>query len=221
MRIDIFSDTVCPWCFIGKRRLERALEGVQPEEVEIHWRAFQLNPDMPAEGMDRRQYLETKFGGPDGAQQVYQQIASAGDGEGIDFQFKSIERTPNSVQSHRLVRFASSQGKQDAVVERLFKAYFLEGQNIGDDAVLVELAVEAGLDKAEAEAFIAGDEHREEILAEDLYARQQGINGVPCFIFNGRYALSGAQDPSVLRKVIDSLLASEDGTLPGVEEQEA
>ena len=153
--------------------------------------------------------------------QVYEQIANAGDGEGIDFQFKSIERTPNSVQSHRLVRFASSQGKQDAVVERLFKAYFLEGQNIGDDAVLAELAVEAGLDKSEAEAFIAGDEHREEILSEDLYARQQGINGVPCFIFNGRYALSGAQDPNVLRKVIDSLLASEDGTLPGVEEQEA
>ena len=217
MRIDIFSDTVCPWCFIGKRRLERALEGTPPEELEIHWRAFQLNPDMPAEGMERSQYLETKFGGPEGAKQVYQQIASAGEGEGIDFQFKSIDRTPNSVQSHRLIRFASGQGKQDAVVERLFKAYFLEGQNIGEDAVLSELAVEAGLDKEEVDSFLAGEERREEILSEDLYARQQGINGVPCFIFNGRYALSGAQDPSVLRKVIDGLLASEDGTLPGVE----
>jgi len=217
MRIDIFSDTVCPWCFIGKRRLERALEGTPPEEPEIHWRAFQLNPDMPAEGMERSQYLETKFGGPEGAKQVYQQIASAGEGEGIDFQFKSIDRTPNSVQSHRLIRFASGQGKQDAVVERLFKAYFLEGQNIGEDAVLSELAVEAGLDKEEVDSFLAGEERREEILSEDLYARQQGINGVPCFIFNGRYALSGAQDPSVLRKVIDGLLASEDGTLPGVE----
>jgi len=217
MRIDIFSDTVCPWCFIGKRRLERALEGTPPEEPEIHWRAFQLNPDMPAEGMERSQYLETKFGGPEGAKQVYQQISSAGEGEGIDFQFKSIDRTPNSVQSHRLIRFASGQGKQDAVVERLFKAYFLEGQNIGEDAVLSELAVEAGLDKEEVDSFLAGEERREEILSEDLYARQQGINGVPCFIFNGRYALSGAQDPSVLRKVIDGLLASEDGTLPGVE----
>ncbi len=168
--------------------------------------------------MDRRQYLETKFGGKEGATQVYQQIAAAGDSVGIDFQFKSIERTPNSVQSHRLIRHAGVTGKEDAVVERLFSGYFLEGKNIGDNAVLADLAAEAGLDREEALTFLEGDEHREEILSEDLYARQQGINGVPCFIFNGRYALSGAQDPTVLRKVIDSLMASEDGTLPGAED---
>ena len=215
MRIDIFSDTVCPWCFIGKRRLERAFEGEIPEGVEIHWRAFQLNPEMPGEGMDRRQYLEAKFGGPEGAKQIYDRIAAAGAGEGIDFQFKSIARTPNSVQSHRLIRYATDKGKQDGLVERLFTAYFLEGKDIGDDAVLADIAEASGLNRKETEAFLAGDERREEILSEDLYARQQGINGVPCF--NGRYALSGAQDPSVLKKVIDSLLASEDGTLPGVE----
>lgn len=218
MRIDIFSDTVCPWCFIGKRRLERALGGELPEGLEIQWRAFQLNPDMPSEGMDRKAYLEAKFGGPEGARRVYDQIVLAGQGEGIEFQFKSIPRTPNSVQSHRLIRFAMTKGKEDEVVERLFNGYFLEGKDIGDDQVLTEIAEASGLPREEVEAFLAGDEYREEILGEDLYARQQGINGVPCFIFNGRYALSGAQDPAILRQVIDSLLASEDGTLPGYED---
>ncbi len=218
MRIDIFSDTVCPWCFIGKRRLERALGGELPEGLEIQWRAFQLNPDMPSEGMDRKAYLEAKFGGPEGARRVYDQIMLAGQGEGIEFQFKSIPRTPNSVQSHRLIRFAMTKGKEDEVVERLFNGYFLEGKDIGDDQVLTEIAEASGLPRKEVEAFLAGDEYREEILGEDLYARQQGINGVPCFIFNGRYALSGAQDPAILRQVIDSLLASEDGTLPGYED---
>jgi predicted DsbA family dithiol-disulfide isomerase len=218
MRIDIFSDTVCPWCFIGKRRLERALGGELPEGLEIQWRAFQLNPDMPSEGMDRKAYLEAKFGGPEGARRVYDQIVLAGQGEGIEFQFKSIPRTPNSVQSHRLIRFAMTKGKEDEVVERLFNGYFLEGKDIGDDQVLTEIADASGLPREEVEAFLAGDEYREEILGEDLYARQQGINGVPCFIFNGRYALSGAQDPAILRQVIDSLLASEDGTLPGYED---
>jgi predicted DsbA family dithiol-disulfide isomerase len=218
MRIDIFSDTVCPWCFIGKRRLERALGGELPEGLEIQWRAFQLNPDMPSEGMDRKAYLEAKFGGPEGARRVYDQIVLAGQGEGIEFQFKSIPRTPNSVQSHRLIRFAMTKGKEDEVVERLFNGYFLEGKDIGDDQVLTEIAEASGLPRKEVEAFLAGDEYREEILGEDLYARQQGINGVPCFIFNGRYALSGAQDPAILRQVIDSLLASEDGTLPGYED---
>lgn len=218
MRIDIFSDTVCPWCFIGKRRLERALGGELPEGLEIQWRAFQLNPDMPSEGMDRKAYLEAKFGGPEGARRVYDQIMLAGQGEGIEFEFKSIPRTPNSVQSHRLIRFAMTKGKEDEVVERLFNGYFLEGKDIGDDQVLTEIAEASGLPREEVEAFLAGDEYREEILGEDLYARQQGINGVPCFIFNGRYALSGAQDPAILRQVIDSLLASEDGTLPGYED---
>lgn len=218
MRIDIFSDTVCPWCFIGKRRLERALGGELPEGLEIQWRAFQLNPDMPSEGMDRKAYLEAKFGGPEGARRVYDQIMLAGQGEGIEFEFKSIPRTPNSVQSHRLIRYAMTKGKEDEVVERLFNGYFLEGKDIGDDQVLTEIAEASGLPREEVEAFLAGDEYREEILGEDLYARQQGINGVPCFIFNGRYALSGAQDPAILRQVIDSLLASEDGTLPGYED---
>jgi predicted DsbA family dithiol-disulfide isomerase len=218
MRIDIFSDTVCPWCFIGKRRLERALGDDLPEDLEIQWRAFQLNPEMPAEGMDRRAYLEAKFGGAEGARRVYDQIMQAGQGEGIDFQFNVIPRTPNSVQSHRLIRFAMNQGKEDAVVERLFTGYFLEGKDIGDNQVLADLAEASGLRRGEVETFLAGDELREEVLGEDLYARQQGINGVPCFIFNGRYALSGAQDPAILRQVIDSLLASEDGTLPGYED---
>ncbi|MBB3065617.1 DsbA family oxidoreductase [Limibacillus halophilus] len=207
MRIDIFSDTICPWCFIGKRRLEKAIES-RGEEVEIHWRAFQLNPEMPSAGMDRTEYLERKFGGPEGASQVYSRIEEVGRSEALNFAFDRISRTPNTVDSHRLVRFATNIGKQEELVERLFQAYFTEGANIGDRKQLAEIAVEVGLDRAEVEEFLAGEDLKEEILAEDLFARQQGIQGVPCFIFDGRYAVSGAQDPEVLMKVMDSLNAA-------------
>ncbi len=207
MRIDIFSDTICPWCFIGKRRLEKAIKS-RGEEIEIHWRAFQLNPEMPSAGMDRTEYLERKFGGPEGASQVYSRIEEVGRSEALDFAFDRISRTPNTVDSHRLVRFATNIGKQEELVERLFQAYFTEGANIGDRKQLAEIAVEVGLDRAEVEEFLAGEDLKEEILAEDLFARQQGIQGVPCFIFDGRYAVSGAQDPEVLMKVMDSLKAA-------------
>ncbi|MET4807370.1 DsbA family oxidoreductase [Limibacillus sp. MBR-115] len=207
MRIDIFSDTICPWCFIGKRRLEKAIKS-RGEEIEIHWRAFQLNPEMPSAGMDRTEYLERKFGGPEGASQVYSRIEEVGRSEALDFAFDRISRTPNTVDSHRLVRFATNIGKQEELVERLFQAYFTEGANIGDRKQLAEIAVEVGLDRAEVEEFLAGEDLKEEILAEDLFARQQGIQGVPCFIFDGRYAVSGAQDPEVLMKVMDSLNAA-------------
>jgi predicted DsbA family dithiol-disulfide isomerase len=207
MRIDIFSDTICPWCFIGKRRLERALKEGRGE-IEVHWRAFQLNPDMPKEGMERTTYLERKFGGPAGAADTYERIREVGKGERIDFAFERIARTPNTIESHRLIRFAADHGLEDAMVERLFAAYFLEGVDIGKPESLVRLARETGLDERATESFLTGDEHREEVLAEDLFARQQGIHGVPCFVFDGRYAVSGAQEPEVLAKVLDSLKAA-------------
>lgn len=195
MRIDIFSDVVCPWCFIGKRRLERALAERPQEQVEIHWRAFQLNPDMPVQGMPRQTYLQTKFGGPERAAQIYETIRENGRKEGLDFQFEKIGTTPNTVRAHRLIRFASERGASDALVEKLFTGYFYDGRNIGDVEALADIAEDAGLDRDEAIAFLNGNESVADVLAETRFAYENGINGVPCFIFDRRYALAGAQEP--------------------------
>lgn len=208
MRIDIFSDTICPWCFIGKRRLERALAERPQPGLTIRWRAFQLNPDMPAAGMDRQQYLATKFGGADNAERVYATVRQAGEQEDIPFAFDRIARTPNTLRSHQLLTFAATQGDQDPVVERLFNAYFLEGQDIGDIEVLVQAAADAGLDTAAARDYLENDRGLAEAFGEDRQAREAGIQGVPTFIVNGRYALSGAQEPEVLFQLFD--LARED-----------
>jgi predicted DsbA family dithiol-disulfide isomerase len=201
--IDIVSDTVCPWCFIGKRRLERALaeKGAEPK-VFIGWRPFQLNPDMPAEGMDRKDYLAAKFGGEEGAQKVYDAIREAGESEGIEFDFKSVGRTPNTIDSHRLIDRAGAEGKQDAVVEILFRRYFQEGGDIGDIDVLVEIGAAGGLDADATRAYLASDEDVERIRGEDAMARRMGVQGVPCFILNRKYAISGAQDPQVFLQAI-------------------
>jgi len=195
MRIDIFSDVICPWCFIGKRRLERALAQQPQPDIQIGWRAFQLNPDMPAQGMSRQTYLETKFGGPERARQIYDNIRANGEKEGIDFRFDLIEHTPNTVKAHRMLRHASDLGHGDAMAERLFTGYFLEGLNIGETDVLVDLAGQVGMDADEAEDWISGSEATAEVLAETRFAYENGINGVPCFVFNRRYALAGAQEP--------------------------
>ena len=208
MHIDIFSDTICPWCFIGKRRLERALAERPQADLTVRWRAFQLNPEMPEEGMERQRYLELKFGGAAGAESVYARVRDAGDSEGIAFAFDRIARTPNTVASHRLIRFAAGQEREDAVVQALFDAYFLRGEDIGDPEVLSAAAAAGGLDAAEAQAFLEGDAEAEAVRSEDATARQAGINGVPCFIFNGKYALSGAQPPEVMFRMFD--LANEE-----------
>lgn len=209
MQIDIYSDTICPWCFIGKRRLERALEEKPQPRITFRWRAFQLNPTMPPGGMDRIQYLELKFGGKEGAAQVYDAVEAAGREEKIDFAFDRMQRTPNTVDSHRLIRFAEGKGKQEEMVETLFQRYFLRAEDIGDPAVLTAAAAEAGLDAEDAERFIAGEELRDEIVQEDEAARRAGVNGVPCFILAGRYGLPGAQPPEVLWQMFDVALAEE------------
>ena len=160
MDIDIFSDTICPWCFIGKRRLERALAERPQPDLTIHWRAFQLNPDMPAGGMDRSQYLEQKFGGASNAEAIYDQVRAAGETEGIDFAFERMKRTPNTIDSHRLIRHAGQQAqqgqaRQDAVVQALFDAYFLRAEDIGDPGGLAPAAAEAGLDTDETAPVLA------------------------------------------------------------------
>lgn len=203
MRIDIFSDVICPWCFIGKKRLEKALALRPLPDLQIHWRAFQLNPGMPAEGMDRQAYLAAKFGGPDSAQRIYDTVGAAGRRSGVAFAFDKITRTPNTVAAHRLVRFAERFGRQDAMVEGLFQAYFLQGRNLSDLDALAEIAAVAGLDRAAVRGYLDSDEDTETVLAEDAYARKLGIGGVPCFIVDGRYALSGAQEPEAFLPVFD------------------
>jgi predicted DsbA family dithiol-disulfide isomerase len=203
MRIDIFSDVICPWCFIGKKRLEKALELRPLPDLQIHWRAFQLNPGMPEEGMDRQAYLAAKFGGPESAQRIYDTVGAAGRRSGVAFAFDKITRTPNTVAAHRLVRFAERFGRHDAMVEGLFQSYFLEGRNLSDKDSLAEIAAAAGLDRAAVRGYLDSDEDTETVLAEDAYARKLGIGGVPCFIVDGRYALSGAQEPEAFLPVFD------------------
>lgn len=203
MKIDIISDTICPWCFIGKRRLARTLALRPQPSVTVRWRPYQLNPDMPTEGMDRTRYLAAKFGGPNRADRTYDRIRAAGREEGIDFQFERIRRTPNTVNSHRLVSFADRHGVQDAVVEALFLAYFSEGRDVGDAAELADIAAACGIDRGEAAAYLASDEDRERIVAEDEHVRLMGVNGVPCFVVDERYAVSGAQSPEVFFQIFD------------------
>jgi len=209
MRIDIYSDTVCPWCFIGKRRFERALAARPGTRVDVRWRPFQLNPDMPAGGMERQQYLALKFGGNLRARQLYDMIAETGRHEGIEFAFESIARTPSTLDSHRLIRFAAKRGADDELVEALFRGYFLESEDIGDVGVLARLADEVGLDGDEAAAYLASDRDRDLTQAEDLQARRMGIDGVPCFVVDGRYAVVGAQEPEAFLPLFE-LANSED-----------
>ena len=202
MNIEIFSDVICPWCYIGKRRLERAL-GQRPDlDARISWRAYQLNPWMPEEGMDRGAYLEAKFGSRD-AKGVYDNIQRVGAGEGIAFRFDLIRRTANTLSAHRLIRIAGRKGRQDAVVEGLFQAYFLEGRDIGEVSVLAEIAEAAELDATEISRALRGDLERESVKAEDARARQMGIQGVPCFIVDRSYAVSGAQEPEYVLPLFD------------------
>jgi predicted DsbA family dithiol-disulfide isomerase len=203
VHIDIVSDVICPWCFIGKRRLERALEQRAEVAVSITWRAFQLNPEMPQGGMARADYVTAKFGGAAHAARIYAAIAEAGAGEDIAFAFERIRCTPNTRDAHRLIRYATLAGNADPVVEALFAAYFEHGRDIGNRAVLADIAAECGFVRAEAADWLAGETAVEEVLAEDRSARRLGIAGVPCFILDGGYSISGAQEPEFFFPLFD------------------
>ena len=203
MKIDIISDTICPWCFIGKRRLESALAQRPQTRVEIHWQAFFLNPDMPEGGIDRQDYVNRKFGGKERAKEIYDRVATAGKTVDIPFRFDLIERTPNTTDSHRLIHYAGQWGCQDTVVEALFRGYFLEGQDIGHLDVLIGAAAGAGLDRHDITAYLQSDADRQLIAASDQRARSLGVSGVPFFVFEDKYAVSGAQPPELFLQVID------------------
>lgn len=207
MQIDVISDTVCPWCYIGKRRLERALKLRPQLSFEIRWRPFQLDPHTPAEGVDRTAYIERKFGSSDKIKPIHAALLKAGDDEGIAFAFEKIARTPNTINSHRLIRWSHSMGVQDALVELLFHRYFVEGADIGQIKVLAAIADEAGMDGELAEELLASDADRELVEREDSLARKIGINGVPTFLIGGKVLISGAQDAEVLARAIDRVAA--------------
>lgn len=192
MHIDIYSDVVCPWCYVGKRRLERALTEFGGD-ARIAWRPFQLNPTMPKDGMDRTAYLEAKFGSLDAFRQMEEHVLAAGASERILFAFEKIARTPNTFLAHRLIWFAEREGCQDAVVDSLFRGYFEDGADIGSIATLVQLATQAGLHREIVERFLQSDEGIAEVKAEEATGHKLGIRGVPYFILDGTYAISGAQ----------------------------
>ena len=201
MQIDIYSDIVCPWCYVGKRRLERALSSVG-NDVHVMWRPFQLNPMMPSDGMDRTTYLKAKFGSLEVFGLMEEQLFAAGVDERIPFAFEKIQRTPNTFSAHRLIWYAAQQGKQDEVVENLFRAYFLEGKNIGDLKTLAHVAVEAGLDRTETDTFLASEKGVVEVRAEEAVGRRLGISGVPYFVLNGSISISGAQPADIFVSAI-------------------
>ncbi len=212
MQVDIVLDTVCPWCFIGKRRFERALAERPDINVDIRWRPFQLNPKMPREGMGRQEYMSAKFGGAERAGEIYKTIADAAGAEGLEIAFDRIGRAPNTLDSHRLIRWAATAGAQDRVVESLFCRYFLEGQDIGDRSVLADVALETGMDTELVDRLLASDADEERIVSEDVLARKMGISGVPFFIFEQKYSVSGAQEPAVFVQVLDLLQQEAAGT---------
>ncbi len=201
IRIDIVSDTICPWCFIGKRRLEGALAQLPNVEASIHWRPFLLDKTIPEGGMDRQAYLARKFGA-DGAKHIYDRIRAAGAEEGISFAFEKIKKTPNTIDSHRLLHWADAEGKQDAVAERLFQLYFIDGADIGSHEILTSAASEAGMNGDVVRGRLPTDESRSLIQREVEEANAFGIDGVPCFIFNGQTYLPGAQSSEVLAEAI-------------------
>lgn len=193
-RIDIVSDAVCPWCYIGKRQLERALAQLAAEGLtfSVHWNPFQLNPDMPREGRDRTQYRIWKFGSPEKAAALDARITEAAAGVGLAFRTDLMTRTPNTIDAHRLIWFGGQKGVQDAVMEAVFRAYFIEGRDIGNHAVLADCAAEAGLDRTEVLEFLTSGFAAQEMRAADQAAREAGVSGVPSFFLDGYNLFSGA-----------------------------
>jgi len=203
MQIDIILDVICPWCFIGKRRLERALAQRPDLIVSRSWRAFQLNPEMPSEGFPHELYIAARFGNHGAAERSHAAARAAGRREGIAFAFERIRRTPNTLQAHRLIHLASVEGNADEMVESLFRGYFLEGLDIGDIATLATIAPRAGLDRTMAERYLASQTGIEEVLAEEHRVRRFGIRAVPYFVLQRGYAISGAQEPEMFLPLFD------------------
>ncbi|WP_299789574.1 DsbA family oxidoreductase [uncultured Marivita sp.] len=205
VKLDIMSDPICPWCYIGKANLDRALEQRPDHPFLITWHPFQLNPDMPAGGMDRRAYLETKFGGKEGAVKAYAPVVENAEAAGLKINLEAIEKTPNTLDAHRLIHWAGIEGHQIAVVDALFKAYFVEGRDIGDPDVLADIADTCGMDASVVLRLLATEEDRREIVERDAAARGMGVTSVPTFIVASKHAVPGAQPTELWLQVLDDL----------------
>ncbi|HEX2055264.1 MAG TPA: DsbA family oxidoreductase [Nitrospiraceae bacterium] len=198
-QLDVYSDVICPWCYVGMKRLEAALELLgRPSEVSIMWRPFELNPTMPAFGMDRKTYLETKFGNSGAVESMLDHVRQAGRQAGIAFAFDRIKKTPNTFEAHRLIWLAGREGRQGEVVERLFRGYFEEGMDLSDRSALAQAASEAGIRQDNVAAWLDSTEGVDEVRAEEQRGLHLGIRGVPYFVVDGRLGLSGAQPPAVI-----------------------
>lgn len=214
--VDVVSDVVCPWCFIGQKRLDKAVAAVPEVAVDIRWRPYQLDPTIPPEGKDRKQYMLAKFGSEERIREIHQRIEPLGAAEGIDFDFGAIKVAPNTLDAHRVIRWAGTAGDgiQNRLVRRLFQLNFEEGANIGDSAVLIEAARESGMDVAVVEALLPTDADRDAVSSEIATAGRMGITGVPCFLLEGKYAVMGAQDAETLADAIRQVAAEKVKAFP-------
>jgi predicted DsbA family dithiol-disulfide isomerase len=201
--IEVVHDLICPWCYLGVRRLFQTLRRRPELRYELVWRPFLLNPDMPSVGMSRSDYVMRKFGSEERGRRLYSSIGEIGQSEGIQFHFDRIRRAPNSLAAHRLVRFAARESLGAAMVEALFDAHFAHGRDIGEVSVLAAIAAEHGLDPIAARSYLLSDEDVDSIHADNLRAHRLGINGVPCFVIAGHHAIAGAQEPDVLERLLD------------------
>ncbi len=206
LQIEVVFDLVCPWCYLGTHRLRRTLRARPDIAADIAWRPFLLNPDIAPGGVPRQDYMLRKFGGEDRARRLHGTIADLGRAEGLRFAFDRIRRIPPSLDAHRMVRLADRQGLADAAVQRLFEAYFSDGLDIGDHAVLGAIATGLGMDQVAVRRALAGVQETEAVHADNLRAHRLGINGVPCFVVQGRHAIAGAQEPEVLERLLDVAL---------------
>ena len=204
-KIDIISDPICPWCYIGKTRLDRALELNPTHNFIIEWHPFQLNPTMPKDGMDRREYLEAKFGGQKEAIEVYSNIDKTATETGLSLNFRGIKRTPNTIDAHRLIHWAGIDGRQNSIIDRLFKAYFQEGRDISEHSVLTRIASAAGMDQDVVRNLLKSDADKEDIKARDTDARKRGIQGVPAFVVANEYVIQGAQTIDIWDNIIKEI----------------
>ncbi|UWQ34793.1 DsbA family oxidoreductase [Leisingera sp. M527] len=205
VKLDILSDPICPWCYIGKTHLDKALAEVPDHPFVIEWHPFQLNPDMPREGMDRRDYLERKFGGKEGAVKAYAPVMEHAEKAGLTINFEAMTRTPNTLDAHRLIHWAGIEGKQTEVVDALFQAYFVDAKDIGDHKVLADVAREAGMDADVAARLLQGDSDVQAIQDRDAHSRKMGVSSVPTFIVASQHAVPGAQPPELWKQVIEDI----------------
>jgi predicted DsbA family dithiol-disulfide isomerase len=213
LTVDVISDVICPWCFIGKRRLEKAIAACDGQhQFRVRWHPFQLNPLMPKEGIDRREYRIKKFGSWERSMQLDTNLVAVGKGEGIRFDFDGMERTPNTLDAHRLIWLADQQGIQDAVVESLFLAYFTLGRDISNRPTLIDVVAEAGLERLRVESVLESDEGMDAIRAANEQALRFRVDGVPFFIVDGEIKLSGAQPPDVFLAAFNQAVGSKQKT---------